>query len=460
MPRTLHTVLACPKPDYTARRNGKVLLVWKDVPYWMVVDEDFRAFLDELDGTRTLAEVARSRPAWLAARRGIARAARTLVASGVLRGTTTPPEASAPSATPIENIAINITKRCNLRCGFCYYLPNLAKEAPNELAAEEMIAVIESARPFCSRKASLVLLGGEPLLEPEKVLAVAAFAARRRMTCVLSTNGTLASDDFARGARAARLQVQVSLDGHTAELNDAVRGKGVFERAVRGIRTLAAHKVHTIASLVCHAGNAAFIEDFYALVRSLGADEARFIPLKRIGGGRTGDFAPARMRDLVATAGSLFAAHPEFLRMAGRDCVSILANTCRYSVRRRSCGTGLQTFLLDADGGLYPCLNTNLPEFMIANVRDPAFDFARVWKDAPVLRRVRAQTAASALGGTCAGCAVRAWCLGGCRGEAHSAHGALDRPAPNCADLKAAILEMFWMLADRPGVMKKATFVC
>ena len=460
MPRTLHTVFACPKPDITARRNGKVLLIWKDAPCWMVVDEECRAFLDALDGTHTLAEIAGSRPAWRAARRTIARTARALSDAGVLTRATTPPEAAAPSPTRIENIAVNITKRCNLRCAFCYELPHLVKEAPHELGADEMIALLESARPFCSRRASLVLLGGEPLLEPEKVLAIAGYAARRRMTCVLSTNGTLVTDALARNARAARLQVQVSLDGHTAELNDAVRGQGAFERAVRGIRTLATHKVHTIASLVCHTGNAAFIEEFYAVARSLGASEARFIPLKRIGGGRTSGFAPPPFRELVTAAGALFAAHPEFLRMAGRDCFSILANTCRYSVRRPSCGTGLQTFLLDADGSLYPCLNTNVPEFRIANVRDPAFDFARVWEDAPVLRRVRAQTAASALKGTCAGCAVRPWCLGGCRGEAHAAHGALDRPAPNCGDIKAGILEMFWMLAEQPGLIKKATFVC
>jgi hypothetical protein len=55
---------------------------------------------------------------------------------------------------------------------------------------------------------------------------------------------------------------------------------------------------------------------------------------------------------------------------------------------------------------------------------------------------------------------VRAWCLGGCRGEARVAHGALDREAPNCAELRAAILEMFWMLAERPGITKSVALPC
>jgi mycofactocin biosynthetic radical S-adenosylmethionine protein MftC len=460
MPRILNSALACPTADYTEQRDGKVLLIWKDVPHWMVVDEDFRAFLAELDGARTLADVARRRPSWDAAQRDIKRAARTLFTAGVLRDAKAKPVAHVPSPAPIENIAVNMTKRCNLRCRFCYYLPHLVTDAPNELGAEEIIAVLEAARPSTGRKPSLVLLGGEPLLEPEKVLAVATHAARRRFACVLSTNGTLVTDDFAKRARAARLQVQVSLDGHTAKLNDAVRGRGVFEKAVRGIRTLTAHKVHTIASLVCHAGNAPFLAEFYALAHSLGANEARFIPLKRIGGGRAGECAPVSMRELVAKAGALFAAHPEFLRMAGRDCFSILATTCSYSARKQSCGTGLQTFLLDADGSLYPCLNTNAPELRIANVRAPGFDFARTWKEAAVLAKVRACTATAALKGPCADCAVRAWCLGGCRGEALAAYGELGREAPNCADLKAAILEMFWMLAERPGLIGRATSFC
>ena len=156
----------------------------------------------------------------------------------------------------------------------------------------------------------------------------------------------------------------------------------------------------------------------------------------------------------------MFERHPEFLAMAGRDAFSVLGATCRLSSRRHSCGAGYQTLLLDADGSLYPCLNTNRPEFRLGNVRDPGFDLGSTWMKAPRLEEFRRATAIDALCGSCEGCVVRYWCLGGCKGETLAQTGSLRAPAWNCEEWREAIVELFWTLAERPHLVRAATQIC
>jgi len=446
-------------PDYVEERAGQVLLVWGDVPYWTVVDRDGYALLRLLDGGQTVEGILAGHPAWQAERRAIAQMLETLWRAGVLEdGRPVPiPKVEAPR---IENVALNLTRQCNLRCKFCYNLPYLTGEDAGELTAEEMIAFLKAARPLTGKAPTLTTLGGEPLLYPEKLLAVSAAAKRMGYSLLVSTNGTLVTDDFARRARQLGLQVQVSIDGPTAEVNDRVRGKGAFERIRRGIETLVRHRAYTIISMVCHRGNLADLEAFFAFAAALGVQEARFIPLKRLGGGADGGFTPVPLPELLQAAYGLFTRRPDYRRFFGRDALSILATTCRFSARRPSCGTGLQTVLLDADGALYPCLNTNRPEFRIANVRDPGFDFPRLWQSSPLLDHVRRCTAIAGADHPHAACPVRYWCLAGCRGENYAHTGHLDARSPDCAALKRGIITMFWLLAERPELGKPAAKVC
>ncbi len=443
-------------PDLVEWRKQDALLVWRDVPAWAVVDRDLYAFLQSLDGSSPLdvALGARSQD------RECAQAAvESLAAQGVFEGLI-PSRGADATLPPIESVAVNLTRRCNLRCRFCYLLEGLGGSAVGELTVDETGAFLRSLRPFLAEAPALTLLGGEPTLAADRLIAIAREGRRQGFVTLASTNGTLIDDALAGGARDVGLQVQVSLDGHTAELHDAVRGQGSFERTIAGIRTLVRHCAHTILSMVCHEGNLPHLGDFYALALSLGVREARYIPLKRMGGALRGGFDPASTAAMVRAGAELLREHPEYRPLAGRDCLSILANTCRYSARRRSCGTGLQTVLLDADGSIYPCLNTVFGEFRVGNLRDAGFEFARAWRESEVLARVREGSRVDSMNPRCAACAVRHWCLGGCRGEAYAACGEVSAPPPNCADLRQAVLETFWVLAESPDLVRPATRVC
>ena len=94
-----------------------------------------------------------------------------------------------------------------------------------------------------ARRARDLFHGGEPFLNAQ-LLDMIACALTVAPTTVL-TNGTLISertaDTLARLAISARysLEVRVSLDGYTEEMNDAIRGRGVFRLALAGAVRLA-----------------------------------------------------------------------------------------------------------------------------------------------------------------------------------------------------------------------------
>jgi MoaA/NifB/PqqE/SkfB family radical SAM enzyme len=108
------------------------------------------------------------------------------------------------------------------------------------------------------------------------------------------TNGTVLKDEWlARLARAEAaspysLEFRISLDGFTAESNDAVRGAGTFERALRGLRRLTGHgflPIVTVTRTSDDQDEAALFDGFVRLLRAHGCDRPRVkvLPTLRIG---------------------------------------------------------------------------------------------------------------------------------------------------------------------------------
>ncbi len=439
--------MSLPSPDLVERRDGRVLLVWGDAPYWLVVDDEAAAFVDHLAAGRTPDTALRAALGHEPDREA-RRAGDSLLQRLAQAGVTGRPR--RPAADRIESITINVTNRCSLNCAFCYNRG--LRHGRHEVSADAMIAALESVRRRVAPGAMVALLGGEPLLEVPKTLALARWARRRGYAAIVSTNGLLVDDDFARQAADLGLDCQVSLDAPTAAGHDAVRGAGTFAQAVAGIERLVAAGVRTICSMVVHADNTSDIPDYLRLVDRLGAAEARFIQLKRVGGGSA--FEPPDLPALVRRIAALVRDEPHLARLLGRDYVSILARTCRSCSPRHGCGAGSQTLLLDADGQVYPCPNCVRPEWSAGGVTEAPL--LRLWDHSPVLADFRRQTCLEARPRTCGRCVVRHWCLGGCRGESYDVTGRLDAPGATCAMNRQAIIETFWALWANPSLAGEA----
>lgn len=127
----------------------------------------------------------------------------------------------------------NCTRTCNLACIHCYS-DSEAKKYPGELTTEEGKVFITDLAEY--KIPALLLSGGEPLTRPD-LFELATYARDKGLHVVLSTNGTLITEETALRLREADFSyVGISLDG-LEDVNDHFRGKeGAFERALQGIR--------------------------------------------------------------------------------------------------------------------------------------------------------------------------------------------------------------------------------
>ena len=445
------------KANIHEERDGKHLFVWSEAPFWCVGDSEFCELLKAFEEGQSLQGLLEVHEHWQSKKDEISSNMRLLRAHGILQqkglGDTKKHDEFA-----IESISINLTKRCNLRCTFCYNSSGLVKDG-SELTAHEMIEFLRLTAPHFGEHPSLVILGGEPFLETEKLLQLTEEGNKLGCSVLVSTNGQLISQELAVKIAALGLEVQVSIDGPKSEHHDGARGKGTFDKACEAVRTLVDAGVHTIISMVCHKGNVDSLAEYFELAKKLKAAEARFIPLRRIGGGKSSDCQSIPMDELMDAAFDLFTQHPEYLALAGRDAFSIMANTCKAALARPSCGTGLQTLVLDADGQIYPCINLALPQFSLGSIKDGDFDFEELWKarENSKLCDIRHSTSLENKDRKCGRCSLRHWCLGGCRGEVWSLTGSLCAPSPDCERLQKAVIEMFWRITENPELLPKSS---
>jgi MoaA/NifB/PqqE/SkfB family radical SAM enzyme len=151
-----------------------------------------------------------------------------------------------PAAAPFRHLTalwVQVTGTyCNLQCVHCINASGPRDPWLAPMDADAVRGWVNEAAELGVRE--IYFTGGEPFLHPE-MLPLLAHALERAPTTVL-TNGTLIDEPMADAlaALAARarysLELRVSLDDPDRERNDAIRGRGAFERALRAIRRLQA----------------------------------------------------------------------------------------------------------------------------------------------------------------------------------------------------------------------------
>ncbi len=127
----------------------------------------------------------------------------------------------------------NATRRCNLKCVHCYAHAK-DRSFDNELTTQEGKSLIDDLAAF--GVPVLLFSGGEPMVRKD-LPELAAYAVEKGMRAVVSTNGTLITQETARELKQIGLSyVGISLDG-MEEINDRFRGvKGAFNDALEGIK--------------------------------------------------------------------------------------------------------------------------------------------------------------------------------------------------------------------------------
>src|SRR6266496_2334799 len=161
-----------------------------------------------------------------------------------------------------------LTYACNLACVHC--LSSSGRRDPRELTTAECRAVIDELERM--QVFYVNIGGGEPTVRPD-FWDLVDYATAHRVGVKFSTNGIKITPGRARRLAASDyVDVQISLDGATAEVNDAVRGPGSYATALRAMQNLAdAGFKDAKISVVVTRHNVDQLDEFAALAARYGA---------------------------------------------------------------------------------------------------------------------------------------------------------------------------------------------
>ena len=372
------------------------------------------------------------------AREDVATVAGQLGRQGMLAG---PDPADVPR---MGSLFLLLTERCNLACAHCWgSFPNI-RELPRETALRIVGEFLDGGGR------SVALSGGEPLLYPglEELLARIGTG----IPIQICSNGILITPSWAeRLARYPNLNVQISLDGPTAEVHDAVRGPHAFQGAIRGLRLLqeAGFQDRLTIATTLQGGNHQLVPEIIQMAADLGVPKLRLLPLKKKGRALdtldcTGDGldGPAyeAVFDRVLKSPAV---QPGNLEVScGLNGYSLLPEA-----ERGGCTVGSQLVVFPS-GDVFPCLSMVQASSRIGNVNGSSL--AEIVAGVRMAELHSAKLERKNLIPACMACSFKSLCQSGCMAEALEETGSLWEVDSTCGYRQQAYTRSFELILGRP----------
>ena len=272
--------------------------------------------------------------------------------------------------------------RCNMRCGYCYYL-HKHDDSPMEMS-DGMLELFVRQYIEAQSKSEVLFTwhGGEPMLRGlefyRRVLALQRhYADGLHVDNVLQTNGTLMTDEWAQFLHDNGFLVGLSLDG-PRWLHDKYRGQ--YDRVLRAVEMLERHDVMWNAMAVVTKDSAANAREVYRFFRSIGAHYLQFSPLVYNPSCDNVEHVAPYTRSAALTAeewgtflcdvfdewrenGDVGEYYVETFDATLAALVGVTPGTCCFSP---TCG---QVGVIEHNGDVYSCDHFVAPPYRLGNIR-------------------------------------------------------------------------------------------
>jgi len=323
---------------------------------------------------------------------------------------------SAARRNGLLSIELEMTRRCNLRCLYCYSQggPTL----PDEMSLREAEDVIGQVLALGGRKI-VILGGGEPFVYPQ-LQELIELIAGHGLNIEVFTNGTLLDVNMASFLYCHNVSVVVKRNSQNEAVQDELAGmQGTFERIERGLSHLFAcgypddHHGLGIQTVICRQNlreipglwrwaRQRAIQPYFECMTYQGRAVAN--PGLQVSRGETGRLFRTLLEIDNGEFGLDWSPHPP---LVGAKCQRHL-----YSL------------LVKANGDICPCVGV---EIRTGNIRrDRLADVIRTSHIIQDLRHVY-----SRIRGTCRACRMNGECYG-CRGNAYQMTGDYLSSDPFC----------------------------
>ncbi len=314
-----------------------------------------------------------------------------------------------------------LTYACNLACIHC--LSSSGRRDPRELTTAECFGVIDELQAM--QVFYVNVGGGEPTVRRD-FWEILDYATAHDVGVKFSTNGSRITEQAAaRVAANDYLDVQISLDGASADVNDAIRGPGSFATAIRALERLAGAGAPSFKiSVVITRENMDQLDDFEALADHFGA-QLRLTRLRPSGRGadvwdrlHPTQSQQRRLYDWLVERGDKVLTGDSFFHLAayGEPLAGL-----------NMCGAGRVVCLIDPIGDVYACPFAIHDAFRAGNIRAHG-GFQSIWRDSELFTDLRQPQT----GGACASCSHFDSCRGGCMAAKFFTGLPLTGPDPEC----------------------------
>ncbi len=351
--------------------------------------------------------------------------------------------AAAARAVQPRAFALELTKGCNLRCGYCYYAGREEAYDPKTRMSREVafqsVELLLRDGPE-GQPVHVHYFGGEPLLDFELLRDVTLFGARRAreagkaITFEVTTNGTRLEPEVIAFLNEHRVAVGVSFDG-PPEVQDVARplaGGSSYALAAPKIRALLASRagsdLKTHASVVVTRLEL----DLVKLVRhmeELGFTKILLTPATDLDGKSNG----IREQDLPHAFAAIDALAGEYeRRTAAGEAVAetwfprLVGRVLSGEKKTQFCSGGRDYLGVAADGKVALCyrffederfamgsVQTGIERGVTERILEAPFDERTV----------------------CSRCWARHYCGGGCHHDNQASSGAIETPNPVSCEL-------------------------
>lgn len=311
---------------------------------------------------------------------------------------------------------LELSRRCNLRCIYCY--TNGGEPLEGELSLEEICDIIDQAIILGIKRVSIVG-GGEPLIYPD-FFKVTGYLRERNLPIIVFTNGTAITEEMARRLSNHKVSVCIKLNSFNKEIQDYLAGgiKGTHERITQGLQKLldAGYSENGlqlgIETIICRQ-NIEELPDVWKWARERGIipyfetltpqGRARNHPL---------EVSPNEVKTLFEKLSEIDKKYFGYKWEPKPPIAALTCNRCYYSC------------LITSNGDVNPCAGVDIA---IGNIRKGSL--SSILKNSSLRNRLR--NIKENLKGPCRDCNLSPSCYG-CRGVAYQMTGDPFASDPTC----------------------------
>lgn len=336
----------------------------------------------------------------------------------------------------VMQIMWHINNECNFSCCHCYN-DKQKKHPVDRLDFQQFVIKRIADLQNHYQIIRVGLLGGEPLMDPNVIQLIELLHCQGIKRIDISTNGSLVNADIAKRLKEVNVgMVQVSLEGPTAVINDAVRGTGSFNKALKGLRLLRNAGIDTGIMATVSRFNLPYIEEMVDMALSEGVKIIAFNRMLPIGNGETKGLKCLTSDNLRLM---MFLIHQLSEKYRGRLDISSddpliyipIGGNVFTDNNYGGCGAGIGSLAINYDGSVYPCRRLPINIGNLAN--NSLIDIINS-------SRLDCLYDRGTLKGECGICDYRQIC-GGCRAAAYAFSGDYLNEDPQC-----------WKISEKGGL--------